>query len=279
VLLHFNGNARDPRYHTEDYFPGHWVYRKATTVVKDVPAKAGETVIQVEDARDFRVNAGRYRTSNDDLALFRITPDGKHDWRYGEQVQLISADAEANTITARRGCYGTQPLRFEAGRPAFGLPAPFFLPSTLIRANSAVEFRVIGDYGLRRLARGRRQPGLFMNRAIKFTKYMWKRSYCHLAQNAAQVSGNALASGLCDDYSNPRLAPCGSSIIRASAMAATPTGMPFQNLWRQAIVSFPAISRRDDLAGRASVGHWSSRKDVAEGETGAEYRHEVYRSR
>lgn len=115
VLLHFNGNARDPRYHTEKYFPGHWVYRKATMITEDVPAETGETVIHVEDARDFRVNAGRYHTSNDDIALFRITEDGKHDWDLCEQVQLVSVDQQANTITVRRGCYETRPLAFPAG--------------------------------------------------------------------------------------------------------------------------------------------------------------------
>ena len=114
VLLHFNGNARDPRYHTERYFPGHWIYRKATAILKDVPAESGETVIALKDARDFRVNTGRYRTSNDDIALFGITSDGKHDWLHCEQVQLISVDVKANTITVRRGCYGTKPLRFQA---------------------------------------------------------------------------------------------------------------------------------------------------------------------
>ena len=115
VLLHFNGNARDPRYHTDRYFPGHWVYRRATPIAEDVPAENGETVIRVEDAGDFRVNMGRYRTSNDDIALFGITPEGTHDWYYCEQVRLVAVDKDANTITVERGCYGTRPLAFKAG--------------------------------------------------------------------------------------------------------------------------------------------------------------------
>jgi hypothetical protein len=115
VLLHFNGNSRDPIYHTASFFPGHWVYRKATMLKADVPAESGQTVIQVESARDFRVNGGRYRTSNDDIALFGMTADGKHDWAHCEQVKLVSVDYEANTITVERGCYGTKPLAFQAG--------------------------------------------------------------------------------------------------------------------------------------------------------------------
>ncbi len=115
VLLHFNGNARDPRYDTERYFPGHWIYRKATVITRDVPAEAGESVIHVEDASDFRIGAGRYKTSNDDIALFGVTADGKHDWDHCEQVQLLEIDAKASTIKVKRGCYGTKPIALEAG--------------------------------------------------------------------------------------------------------------------------------------------------------------------
>lgn len=115
VLLHFNGNARDPRYHTENFFPGHWIYRPATRVLADIPAAAGETTIRVESVADFKINTGRYRTSNDDVALFGLTPDGRHDWNHCEQVQLLAVDAHAGTIRVRRGCYGTKPLAFRAG--------------------------------------------------------------------------------------------------------------------------------------------------------------------
>lgn len=115
VLLHFNGNSRDPRHFTEKYFPGHWTYRPASKIIADVPAQEGETTIRVDDASDFQVGAGRYRNSNDDIALFGITPDGKHDWARCEQVQLIAVDKKANTIRVKRACYGTRPLAFKAG--------------------------------------------------------------------------------------------------------------------------------------------------------------------
>lgn len=116
VLLHFNGNSRDPRYHTEPYFPGHWIYRKAVRILSDIPAAPGETAIQVEDASDFQVAGGRYKTSADDIALFGVTADGKHDWHRCEQVQLTAVDLKTNTIRVRRGCYGSQPLAFQAGK-------------------------------------------------------------------------------------------------------------------------------------------------------------------
>lgn len=115
VLLHFNGNSRDPRHFTEKYFPGHWTYRRATKILDDVPPQQGESTIRVESASDFLVGAGRYRTSNDDIALFAMTSEGKHDWAHCEQVQLVAVDKKASTIRVKRGCYGTRPLAFKAG--------------------------------------------------------------------------------------------------------------------------------------------------------------------
>ena len=114
VLLHFNGNSRDPLYQCERYFPGHWIYRRAVTITEDVPATSGESVIKVSDARAFRVDTGRYRSHNDDVALFGVK-DGMHDWHHCEHVQLVSVDYGANTITVKRGCYGTKPLAFQGG--------------------------------------------------------------------------------------------------------------------------------------------------------------------
>ncbi len=114
VLLHFNGNARDPRYHTQKYFPGHWIYRSAVMITADVPSQSGESVIKVKDTSRFRMNAGRFETSNDDIALLGMTADGKHDWYHCEQVQLIAVDPRARTIRVKRGCYGTKPLAFRA---------------------------------------------------------------------------------------------------------------------------------------------------------------------
>ncbi len=114
VLLHFNGNSRDPLYERDNYFPGHWVYRKAVAITADVPATEGQSVVEVADASGFRVNTGRYRAHNDDIALFGVK-GGKHDWYHCEHVQLVAVDYKANTITVRRGCYGSKPLAFKKG--------------------------------------------------------------------------------------------------------------------------------------------------------------------
>jgi len=114
VLLHYNGNARDPRYQTEKYFAGHWIYHNGARILEDVPAEAGETEIKVDDPSLFRTRMGRYRTSNDDVGLCMLDSGGKPDWHRSEQVQLVQVDAKRKVIRVRRGCYGTEPMAFPA---------------------------------------------------------------------------------------------------------------------------------------------------------------------
>jgi len=115
VLLHYNGNARDPRYQTEEYFAGHFLYYSGTKILDDVPAEPGELEIRIDNPNLFRVNTGRYKWSNDDIGLCLLDDDGKPDWHRSEQVQLISVDKQRKVIRVRRGCYGTEPMAFPAG--------------------------------------------------------------------------------------------------------------------------------------------------------------------
>jgi hypothetical protein len=115
VLLHLNGNARDPRYEASTFFAGHWVYRTPADILEDVPCESGETTIKVSDARLFRMNMGRYANRHDDIALFGVTPTGGYDWHDCEQVQLLAVNTKANTIRVCRAQYGTHARAFKAG--------------------------------------------------------------------------------------------------------------------------------------------------------------------
>ena len=116
VLLHFNGNARDPRWESHRFFAGHWLYYNGTTITADVPAEAGVTEIEVADPTLFVVNMGRYRDKNEDIGLCMLGADGKPDWSRSEQVQLVSVDRRSKRIRVRRGCYGTKPRAFPADK-------------------------------------------------------------------------------------------------------------------------------------------------------------------
>ncbi len=115
VLMHFNGNARDPRFDSGEYFAGHWIYFNGCKILSDVAAEDGESEIRVENPALFKTGVGRFRNKNEDIGLCLLDAGGKPDWRQSEQVQLISVDRERRTIRVRRGCYGTQPRSFPAG--------------------------------------------------------------------------------------------------------------------------------------------------------------------
>lgn len=116
VLLHLNGNARDPRYEGQRFFAGHWLYYNGAIVRDEVRAETGETILHVSDATLFEVGGGRYRNSNDDVGLCELDAQGRPDWNRSEQVQLLAIDPAAKTIRVRRGAFGTMPRAFTAGR-------------------------------------------------------------------------------------------------------------------------------------------------------------------
>ncbi len=116
VLLHYNGNGRDPRYELDDFFAGHFLYHNGAAILADVPAEEGETEIAVSDPDLFRTEMGRYKSSNDDVGLCMLDENGHPDWHRSEQVQLVSIDKKNKTIRVRRGCYGSRPRAFPAGK-------------------------------------------------------------------------------------------------------------------------------------------------------------------
>ncbi len=116
VLLHYNGNARDPRDISENYFSGHWIYYNGTTATEDLPAEAGESDIHVKDTTLFATQIGRYKNKNDDIGICLLDSSGKPDWSVSEQVQLISINRKNQTIRVKRGSFNTTPLDFPASR-------------------------------------------------------------------------------------------------------------------------------------------------------------------
>lgn len=116
VLLHLNGNSRDPRYEGTRFFAGHWLYYNGATVLDDLPAQPGEVTVHVSDPRLFETGGGRYRNSNDDVGLCELGPDGRPDWTRAEQVQLLAVDRAAKTLRLRRAAFGTAPRAFAGGR-------------------------------------------------------------------------------------------------------------------------------------------------------------------
>ena len=118
VLLHYNGNARDPRYQMAErgYFDGHWAYFNGATVLNDIGADEQVSEIRVDNVDLFRTEMGRYRDKNEDIGLCVLGEDGKPDWSRCEQVQLLSIDRQRSVLHVRRACYGSKPRSFLAGK-------------------------------------------------------------------------------------------------------------------------------------------------------------------
>lgn len=116
VLLHYNGNARDPRDNHGRFFDGHWIYRVGCRVQHPVRAEAGQVTFRVENSRLFLTGVGRFHDRNDDLGLCRLDTDGRPDWSVAEQLELVSVDHQAGTVTVKRGCFGTSPLALKDGQ-------------------------------------------------------------------------------------------------------------------------------------------------------------------
>jgi len=116
VLLHYNGNARDPRDMTSEFWAGHWVYYTGCRTTCDVPAAGGECDVHVENPALFRVNMGRYRDKNGDVGICMLDDQGRPDWHRAEQCELLSIDPKRKVLRVKRGCFGTEPRAFPAGR-------------------------------------------------------------------------------------------------------------------------------------------------------------------
>lgn len=116
VMLHYNGNARNPLDHTENYFAGHWLYFSGARVLSDMPDTSGETEIRVSDPKLFLVDMGRYGTAKEDIGICELDASGKPDWNASEQVKLVSVDEGRGVLRVKRGLYGTRPRAFGAGR-------------------------------------------------------------------------------------------------------------------------------------------------------------------
>ena len=116
VLLHFNGNACDPMFETNEFFDGHWLYSNGPKITDDIPENWTYSEIKVEDASYFVKYTGRFFDRKEDVAIVSLDENGKPDWFHCEQAIIRDIDYENNIITVARGAYKDRPLSFKAGK-------------------------------------------------------------------------------------------------------------------------------------------------------------------
>jgi hypothetical protein len=105
MLLHFNGNARDPNFDLDAFKAEDWTYFVGTHSTS--PITASGTQFIVADSSVFR-NA-------DDIALVPLKDNGDLDWLKAEQIKLISI-GKNNTINVKRGLFGSKALSHKKGK-------------------------------------------------------------------------------------------------------------------------------------------------------------------
>ncbi len=116
VLLHYNGNACDPMFETENFFDGHWLYTNGPKITEDLPENWTYSKVKVEDASYFVEFTGRFFDRKEDVAIVALDENGKPDWFYCEQAIIREIDYENNVLTIARGAYKDRPLSFKAGK-------------------------------------------------------------------------------------------------------------------------------------------------------------------
>ncbi len=113
VLLHLNGRARLPRFETQGWSAGWWLYRAGSVLTSAVNAE--DTVLKVASTNPFRLRADAYGSIGDDIVIAPKGAGGKPDFTAAEQVRLSAINTTSKTLTVVRGKYGTTARSFPNG--------------------------------------------------------------------------------------------------------------------------------------------------------------------
>lgn len=132
MLLHFNGNARDPRFDVKGFEHDNWTYFVGGNNLSEIQANINSTIIYVENIEAYKVNLGKKRKFNDDIAIITREENGQLNWERVEQVKLVSVNKKNKSIKVKRGQFNTSPLSFKKGQAylASHVAQPPFAPGT-----------------------------------------------------------------------------------------------------------------------------------------------------
>lgn len=113
VLLHLNGRARLPRFETDGWSAGWWLYRVGS--VLSTAVNPGDTVLKVASTTRFQLKPDAFDNVGDDVVIAPMGGNGKPDFSAAEQVRVTAIDKTTNELTVLRGLYGTSPRSFPTG--------------------------------------------------------------------------------------------------------------------------------------------------------------------
>lgn len=104
MLLHFNGNARDPNFDLAEFSPEDWTYFVGTYSADAISDQ--DSFISVKNTSVFK--------AFDDIAIVPVDSSGSLNWKKAEQVKLLSISN--NKIKVKRALFNTQSENYTKGR-------------------------------------------------------------------------------------------------------------------------------------------------------------------
>lgn len=105
MLLHFNGNARDPNFDFDAFHAEDWTYFVGTY---------SADFISKSDTRFFVENTDVFRKA-DDIAIVPVADNGELIWQHAEQAKLLQVHKN-KSITVKRGVFSSNMRSYQKGK-------------------------------------------------------------------------------------------------------------------------------------------------------------------
>lgn len=113
ALLHLNGVGRLPRFETEGWFPGFWLYAQGTRLSTAISASSGQFV--VDDLTPFEFTTDAFGGRWIDIVVTSRDANGRPDFAAAEYCRVTATDPATRTLTVVRGAYGLPARAFGDG--------------------------------------------------------------------------------------------------------------------------------------------------------------------
>jgi len=146
VLLHFNGQGRDPRplSATPEFFAGHWLHYNGCRIMSDLPPSSAE--VTVENPGLFQLAIGKQYKMPDDVTICALKSDGTPNWLVYEYANVVSIDEKSKRLTLERGVFGSKAREWKTGQayvaavvPGGSFPMEGDTPQTLWFYNFSLD--------------------------------------------------------------------------------------------------------------------------------------------
>jgi hypothetical protein len=146
LLLHFNGQGRDPRplSASPEFFAGHWLHYNGCRILSDLLPASAE--VRVENPGLFQLAIGKQHRLPDDVTICALKSDGTPDWLVYEYAKVVAIDQQSKRLTVKRGAFGSKAREWKTGQayiaaivPGGSFPMAGDTPQTLWTYNFSLD--------------------------------------------------------------------------------------------------------------------------------------------